>query len=185
MTEVPPQPPAGGGDPWPPRRVPSTPAPARRGATLRAAPSRDLAGLAALVAAGLGTAGALVVLVLATSPFGLTLADRLREATAGVLLAVPLWLAAALVLVGHGVGRDRPAGAGAGAVGEVVAVGAAVVGCTFGVLAAGRLGADLLAAGPATGAGGGAARVRDVLVDLGAVVLTAALVAWAARRDAT
>ncbi len=156
------------------------PAPTRPNpfATLFQGPPRQLAALAALVAAGLVTLGALFLMLLDTDDFDLTFGDRLRIASSLITFTVPLLLAAAMVLRDHG-GRsssapdDRP-----------FALGAAITGGIASLLLFGRLLANLFADDDSffsSGFDGFAGRLSTFLVDLAALALAGVLTWWAVQ----
>ena len=138
---------------------------------LLSGPGRPLAGVAALAAAALVTVAA-VVLVLAVSSedFDITFGDRLRLGTELLPFSVPLLLGIALLSRGD---DEAPS-----SIGRLVALVSLVVGAVATVLLLLRLLADLFAD---ESFGGGAGRVSTFLVDLAALVLTAALTWWALR----
>lgn len=134
-------------------------------------PGRELAGLAALLAAALVTLAALVLVVLLSSDdFDITFGDRIRIGTELIVFSVPLLLAAALLL------RAPDEGAGS-SLDPWRSLGTLIVAGVASVLLALRLFADLFAA--EGGFGGFADRIATFLVDLAVLTLTLTLAWWA------
>lgn len=148
-----------------------------------AEPPRDLVALAAVVAAALVALGALSAVALLSSDFPLPLAERFQRATTTVRTSVPLLLVAALVLAEREPAAVPAPSGSPGQARRLVAPGTLAVAAVAGALLVGRTVADVAAGRP----GAAGARLDEVLVDLGALVLTVAAGWWAARAwaDAT
>lgn len=141
--------------------------------TLLARPAPELVSLAAALAAGLLCLASLTrTLLEPAGDFGLTVGDRIRAGTDVLVLGLPLVLAVALVAGALGAGTDRT---------RQGDLGALVAGAAGSVLLLLRLLAHLFA-DDRVFAGGAAERTAACLVDLAALVLTAALAWWASRR---
>lgn len=144
-------------------------------------PPRQLAAVAALVAAALVVLGSVVLLFVSADDFGLSFGDRLGVATSVLTFTLPVLLAVALVL------RDDGAPtAGATSIDDApFDLAASVVGAIASVLLLGRLLADLVGGDGAPLSGFGVAgRLGTLLVDLAALTITAALTWWCLERRA-